>query len=138
MQLIMSETLQGNRDTPSALPNWLPSESHYKQPHEFCLMYWELSSPFDILPPAHPSNTYLETHPRHCILLWTEDSLLPFAPAVHVSLLLCHHDTVISHVRVPVKFWHLDLRGILIIWLHGERLHFLLQRLLLLHEGGLQ
>lgn len=76
---------------------------------------------------------YLKSHPGDSILLWAEDSL-PFPPAVHVGL-LCHHP-VVGHAvgRVPVIFWHLDFWGVLVIWLHWERLHFFLQRLLLHHR----
>lgn len=79
------------------------------------------------------TDLYLKGQPGDSILLWTEDSL-PFSPALHVRL-LCHHP-IVSHAkgRVPVVFWHLDFWGVLVIWLHWERLHFFLQRLLLHHR----
>lgn len=83
----------------------------------------------DLSPPCLVTgkDTHLKWHPGHRILLWTEDSWWPFAPAVHICL-LCHYSSVIGHTvgRIPVEFWDLDFWGIMVIWLHGKRLHFLL------------
>ena len=54
-------------------------------------------------------DTHLKWHPGHRILLWTEDSRWPLAPAVHVGL-LCRYSSVISQAvgGIPVEFWDLD------------------------------
>lgn len=59
--------------------------------------------------PGDGKHTHLEWHPGDRVLLLTEDSGRPLAPAVHIYL-LGHHSSVVSHAigRVPVEFWDLD------------------------------